>query len=886
MHDELINSMELSKKMLELTSLPSFCSPMNPTSIPMARKYSNRSSCRNTKSNHRYAARLSTISNNETTDKIINGVAENKSQQEEKSKAITRISLDNGCHDEENKNKTPNNTMPSINIPSPPSSTRSSFDATISSAQESVFITKDESYDADIDDDEKPLTEVDDAVFMDEAECIDQEISFILEELIETVQQESDDSWNHIKIEEFGETILPSGLRIINGVADMPFFHDDTDDVKLRFTNQLNFLKNILSKYICRHKYAGPFLNPVDSFTLKIPHYYLVIKNPMDLNTVRNRLNFLWYQSASECISDIKQIFKNCYQFNPSGSYVYDAGRKLEAYFEEKAKDMPPVEEEIECPSKPSIEEFQKLNEKRGVRRSLSATTESTINSSIRGTTFGNITFTPIKMTTRSERGVMVRKPSKDLPTPISTPQNKLPVRRVPLNKPLKECLSFVKELFSKKHSNYAWPFWQPVDTEKYPDYLKKIKKPIDLTTIKTNIETGKYTTIDDFAKDMRLMFSNCLRYNPPESPIILQVRQLREAFEYRYAQFPEDYLRQKLVIPKNPVSLNTSVRQNYSASSSSSHVLESSNQKTKKTKSVSSSSESSGSTKKKIRESKIRVSPFEPGQAIPSMVRFNGNSREAAGDVSSENRMKMLELQVQSLMFALNSFCGTNQGRGRKSQAEAIFNAFGGQSLQNGFYQNGTAKKPRKNGYKTKNTKKSPKTYKKKRKHLSSDEEEDSDDDLNSFGELQEPFDPENMDDLKKLKSDLENLHASDLQSVLRILQTSEPSLRCDDEQNVEIDFGALQPRTLIALRKFVSSCMLNNVHNKAATTASPSTSSNNQMSNHKNKKPCRGTSQTFDTDCDNSINDDNNKNWSNNYNNNNLQLSEVSSSDSEMDE
>lgn len=89
-------------------------------------------------------------------------------------------------------------------------------------------------------------------------------------------------------------------------------------------------------------------------------------------------------------------------------------------------------------------------------------------------------------MTTRSERGVMVRKPSKDLPEPISTPQPKAPtVKKVPLNEPMKYCLDFVKDLFGKKHQEYAWPFYYPVDPIHYPDYGQKIKRPMDLSTIK-----------------------------------------------------------------------------------------------------------------------------------------------------------------------------------------------------------------------------------------------------------------------------------------------------------------------------------------------------------------------------------------------------------------
>ena len=125
--------------------------------------------------------------------------------------------------------------------------------------------------------------------------------------------------------------------------------------------------------------------------------------------------------------------------------------------------------------------------------------------------------------------------------------------KKIPLNDALKWCLEFVKELFTKKHVEYAWPFYKPVDLNQFPDYLRAIKSPIDLTTIRVSffysnqflafilnmfafllqnrIETGGYETVGSFATAMRLMFSNCIRYNPPESPIIEQARKLRVCF-------------------------------------------------------------------------------------------------------------------------------------------------------------------------------------------------------------------------------------------------------------------------------------------------------------------------------------------------------------------
>lgn len=94
--------------------------------------------------------------------------------------------------------------------------------------------------------------------------------------------------------------------------------------------------------------------------------------------------------------------------------------------------------------------------------------------------------ISPLKMTTRSEKGITLRKPCKDLPVAKWTPTTVK--RKVPLNDAMKECMKIVNQFFSKKFSSNAWPFYEPVDITKFPDYNEKIKKPIDLTTIKVFI--------------------------------------------------------------------------------------------------------------------------------------------------------------------------------------------------------------------------------------------------------------------------------------------------------------------------------------------------------------------------------------------------------------
>lgn len=51
----------------------------------------------------------------------------------------------------------------------------------------------------------------------------------------------------------------------------------------------------------------------------------------------------------------------------------------------------------------------------------------------------------------------------------------------------LRWCARLVREMLSKKHVAYAWPFYKPVDAKALGlhDYHEIIKHPMDLSTIK-----------------------------------------------------------------------------------------------------------------------------------------------------------------------------------------------------------------------------------------------------------------------------------------------------------------------------------------------------------------------------------------------------------------
>lgn len=56
----------------------------------------------------------------------------------------------------------------------------------------------------------------------------------------------------------------------------------------------------------------------------------------------------------------------------------------------------------------------------------------------------------------------------------------------------------------------------------------------MDLQTVKTHIKSGKYSSIDDFLKDMFLIFSNCVKYNKWNSKLGKTASGLKRYFEKR----------------------------------------------------------------------------------------------------------------------------------------------------------------------------------------------------------------------------------------------------------------------------------------------------------------------------------------------------------------
>ena len=60
-------------------------------------------------------------------------------------------------------------------------------------------------------------------------------------------------------------------------------------------------------------------------------------------------------------------------------------------------------------------------------------------------------------------------------------------------------------------------------------DYHDIIKHPMDLGTVKKNLDQGNYSAPIEFADDVRKIFNNCYTYNPPNHDVVSMARKLHK---------------------------------------------------------------------------------------------------------------------------------------------------------------------------------------------------------------------------------------------------------------------------------------------------------------------------------------------------------------------
>ncbi|XP_047512305.1 bromodomain adjacent to zinc finger domain protein 1A isoform X6 [Pieris napi] len=172
--------------------------------------------------------------------------------------------------------------------------------------------------------------------------------------------------------EDFNGSLTKRGKNsLTNGV------HDDSSnrkkrgkhDVKLHTDELQHLLRDAL-----KHKDSWPFFEPVSIDD--VPDYLDVITTPMDLNTVKQKLEDGQYTKDEEFLSDVALVFHNCYTYNQETHPVAKAGYRLEKYIIKRCQELnlPPLPEsnpddEDDVPLKRSLPESDETPQAKKARR-------------------------------------------------------------------------------------------------------------------------------------------------------------------------------------------------------------------------------------------------------------------------------------------------------------------------------------------------------------------------------------------------------------------------------------------------------------------------------------------------------------------------------------
>ncbi|XP_073805959.1 bromodomain-containing protein 3b isoform X8 [Danio rerio] len=616
-----------------------------------------------------------------------------------------------------------------------------------------------------------------------------------------------------------------------------------------RKTNQLQYMQNVVVKTLWKHQFAWPFYTPVDAIKLNLPDYHKVIKNPMDMGTIKKRLENNYYWTAGECMQDFNTMFTNCYIYNKPTDDIVLMAQALEKIFLQKVAQMPQEEVELlppppkgkarkpgappgsenqqsialtpgspssSCPSSPPqlaqtpviaatpvatittnvqaappatamIPTAQPVV-KKGVKRKADTTTPTTcaITASRSESPTAMLESKHSKVISRREStGRPIKPPKKDLEDgDVQQPGNK----KSKLNDHLKYCDTILKEMLSKKHAAYAWPFYKPVDAEalELHDYHEIIKQPMDLSTVKKKMDSREYPDAQNFAADVRLMFSNCYKYNPPDHEVVAMARKLQDVFEMKFAKMPDE--------PAEPSSPN--------AVSATAVV-------SKSTGSSESSADSSSSSSDSEEERATRLAELqEQLKAVHEQLAALSQGPVSKPKKKKEKKEKEKKKKDKEKDKDKNKVKAEEDKKAKSTQPNK-------QTPQ----KKTSARKPNS----TSTTRQAKKGGKPGAANYESDEEESL---------------PMSYDEKRQLSLDINRLPGEKLGRVVHIIQSREPSLRDSNPDEIEIDFETLKPSTLRELERYVKSCLQKKQRKPLPGTGKKSAKSKEELVQEKKKE------------------------------------------------
>ncbi|XP_063147960.1 protein polybromo-1 isoform X2 [Candoia aspera] len=277
---------------------------------------------------------------------------------------------------------------------------------------------------------------------------------------------------------------------------------------------------------------------------VQYPDYYAIIKEPIDLKTIAQRIQNGSYKSIHAMTKDIDLLVKNAKTYNEPGSQVFKDANAIKKIFNMKKAEI----EHSELTKSSLRVRYCKQN--RNIERTTNLTAKLTSPSSqgkggvvdernsankyyrnkraVQGDRLSAITMTLQYGSESDEDAVLAAAARYE----EGESEAESITSFMDTSNPLYQLYDTVRNCRNNQGQLISEPFFHLPSKKKYPDYYQQIKMPISLQQIRTKLKNHEYETLDHLECDLNLMFENAKRYNVPNSAIYKRVLKMQQVMQ------------------------------------------------------------------------------------------------------------------------------------------------------------------------------------------------------------------------------------------------------------------------------------------------------------------------------------------------------------------
>uniref|UniRef100_A0A8D3E6I9 Protein polybromo-1 n=1 Tax=Scophthalmus maximus TaxID=52904 RepID=A0A8D3E6I9_SCOMX len=245
------------------------------------------------------------------------------------------------------------------------------------------------------------------------------------------------------------------------------------------------------------------------------PDYYAVIKDPIDLRTIAQRIQIGHYKGINAMAKDIDLMAKNAKTYNEPGSQVFKDANTIKKVFIQRKTELEHAE-----PTKSSLRIsavcrvsllllFRNRRSGQGDRLSgVSVALHYGSESEDDPVLSGSVCYDEGESEAESQSSSME------------------------MSNPIFQLYEAVRGARNSQGQVFSEPFQHLPSRREYPDYYQQIKQPITLQQIRAKMKNGEYESLDQMEADLNLMFENAKRYNMPNSSIYKRAFRLQQIMQ------------------------------------------------------------------------------------------------------------------------------------------------------------------------------------------------------------------------------------------------------------------------------------------------------------------------------------------------------------------